>query len=528
MYTGGYDIALQLDEELLNNAMAALYYKGLFYVKNKYTVDVTNLPPSLKSFADISYMVKLSSPPFIDFMGTDLVNVILNVHIILNLLGGIEIELDADLSASVKVVYSDSDHSIQLDFPNAQITAVQLHDTLGLDKDTLEKLNGVISAIVKTDLLENQEHVVIAAKLFDLKVPTVPDNITLSVNRFDGQVMDGTRFQAGIDLFHNTKGNFNTIQLGAPADYSMAINEKVIQQIIDFWWKYTTMSKSYSETKSKDLDDIQNVVNDVNTVAEVALIVATGGLVEANAKFSNSKLTYGTTITLGKPSINISQGDTFSLVNTKVHANVWAKVTTDITTDVDVLWGLVNVSTNTVKDQKIIDLSKDIDITLRNATGHVYLNPQLQLMGKVEHVDMTINLGSDWSDKFLSSMLNTIIGWVKDMITARIPELPLFPKIIDLNVAQIGYTLKIELQELSTTDVDVLIRLNAGVKELKRLEVPLPGFIGNKNTMEVHREYCKVLDEMNVANKVGYFSLMDAINDGYDTCGYCIPWYSKR
>jgi hypothetical protein len=36
-----------------------------------------------------------------------------------------------------------------------------------------------------------------------------------------------------------------------------------------------------------------------------------------------------------------------------------------------------------------------------------------------------------------------------------------------------------------------------------------------------------VLDEMNEANKVGYFTVIDAIRDGYDTCGQCIPAYSK-
>lgn len=527
MYTGGYDIALQFDEELFNRALAAMYYKGMFYVKNKYAIDYPGLPPALKKYADISYMVKLSSPPFIDFVGADSVNVILYPHVILYILGGITVELDADLTASVKVVYSSGDHSIKLDFSSSRIASIHLHDTLDLDKDSLKKLNGAVAAVVQSGLLQNMETVAIPANLFQLQVPTVPDTIRLSVNRFDGKVMDGNCFQAGIDLFQNAGGVFSAIQLGAQADYKMAITEKVVQQIIDFWWQNTTMSKTFSESASEDLTDIQTIVNDVDTVAEVALGVATGGLVEANATFSNSKLNYGATITLGKPTVDIAPGDNFSLVNTQVHATVWATVTTDITTEVDVLFGLINVSSSTVTDQKIIDLSKDIDITLEDATGHVYLNPQLQLMGKVDQVDLKIDLGQDWLDKFVSDMLDTIIGWVKDKIIANIPEIPLFPAIIDFNVASLGYTLEIEPQELSTTDADVLIRLNADIKELKRLEGPLPGFVGNTLTRKVHRGYCKVLDEMDETDKVGYFSLMDAISDGYDACAWCIPWFNK-
>jgi len=270
-------------------------------------------------------------------------------------------------------------------------------------------------------------------------------------------------------------------------------------------------------------------VNDVDKVAEIALAVATGGLVEANATFSNSKLNYGANITLGKPTINITAGDHFSLLNTHVFADVWANIKTDITTDVDVFFGLIDVTTSTVTGVTILSLTKNgIDITLNNATGKVYLNPQFQLMGKIETVDLTIDLGQDWLDNLTDYALNLIIGWIKAKIIASIPEIPLFPKIIDFNIPSVGYTLQIEPQELSTTDEDVLIRINVDIKDLLHLEVPMPGFIGNKHTMEVHRIYCKVLDDMNEINKVGYFVLMDAIKDGYDTCGWCIPWYSKR
>ena len=38
-YTGDYDIALQIDENVFNRALAALYYRGLFCCEKTYTFD---------------------------------------------------------------------------------------------------------------------------------------------------------------------------------------------------------------------------------------------------------------------------------------------------------------------------------------------------------------------------------------------------------------------------------------------------------------------------------------------------------
>jgi hypothetical protein len=117
---------------------------------------------------------------------------------------------------------------------------------------------------------------------------------------------------------------------------------------------------------------------------------------------------------------------------------------------------------------------------------------------------------------------------VKGIVVANLPEIPLFPTIIDLDAPSLGYTFQIAQQELSTTDDEVYIRLNGDIEQFKCIPAPLPGFIANKHTMEVHRVSCTVLEDMKESNKVGYFVLMDALNQGYDACGKCIPSYSKR
>ena len=122
----------------------------------------------------------------------------------------------------------------------------------------------------------------------------------------------------------------------------------------------------------------------------------------------------------------------------------------------------------------------------------------------------------------------TVKGWIIDLIKSHIHAITLCPKVVDISIESLGYHAVIAPQELITTDNEVRIGINLDIKELQKNTTPQPGFIANKHTKEVHRIYCDELDEMNEINKVGYFVLKDALDDGYDTCGKCIPWYSKR
>jgi len=528
-YTGEYDIALQIDENVFNRALAALYYRGLFCCKKTYTFNSPGAPEELKQFAEVTYKVSAVSPPFVDFIGNDAANVLLSAQVILYLIGAIELEIDADVSAGVKIVYDAASHSVRLDFTRAEINDIRLGESLGLDEATLKKLNDVVAYIIKNDIFREFETAVVPAPLFQQTVPTVPEQYKLTVNRFDGRIIGEHRFQAGVDLFHNTAGDFNAIQLGARADYGVAVSEKVIQQLIDSWWRYTTYPKSKTETNSDPLTDIEGFVNGASHFVETALAIGTLGLVEVDTTFSNSTLNYSATVTLGKPTVDIKSGNRFSLLDTHVYADVWVNVTTDVRVTGKTAFGLVQVYGKEEQDVKLFSLTKTgIDVTLRNATGKVYLNDKLQLMGKVEQVDVTIDLGDDWQDKLTESAMNTIIHRVRGLIISHIPELPLFPEMVAFKIPELGYTLDLRVEELSSTDTEVLVRLNTEIKELKPLPAPLPAFIGNKSTKELHRAACKKVDEVNEVDKVGYYTLMNAVNDGYHLCGACISAYNKR
>lgn len=67
MQTGGYDVVLEVREELLNKFMKIGHCIGAFPVlKGTYTLPIPNVPESLKEFTVIGYEVSLPKPPTIE------------------------------------------------------------------------------------------------------------------------------------------------------------------------------------------------------------------------------------------------------------------------------------------------------------------------------------------------------------------------------------------------------------------------------------------------------------------------------
>jgi microsomal dipeptidase-like Zn-dependent dipeptidase len=69
------------------------------------------------------------------------------------------------------------------------------------------------------------------------------------------------------------------------------------------------------------------------------------------------------------------------------------------------------------------------------------------------------------------------------------------------------------VEQLGTDEVRAVTRY---------LKVTEPNYIGNKNTLELHRESCIWVEKMNVKNKRGFQSPKDALKLDYDGCYFCL------
>ena len=56
----------------------------------------------------------------------------------------------------------------------------------------------------------------------------------------------------------------------------------------------------------------------------------------------------------------------------------------------------------------------------------------------------------------------------------------------------------------------------------------IPRYIGNRNTLELHRSTCQWVEKMAYFNMIAYDSIEDGINAGHDGCYYCLRQYHTK
>jgi hypothetical protein len=104
MKTCGYDMLLELDEKLLNKALAVVFYTGMLKASGSYSF-VDGIPEELQGFTKIKYKVRLKNEPYVDLKETDKVFLKLSVELFLTVLTSVEVELDVDFHALADIRY---------------------------------------------------------------------------------------------------------------------------------------------------------------------------------------------------------------------------------------------------------------------------------------------------------------------------------------------------------------------------------------------------------------------------------------
>jgi len=132
--------------------------------------------------------------------------------------------------------------------------------------------------------------------------------------------------------------------------------------------------------------------------------------------------------------------------------------------------------------------------------------------------------------KLPEDVLNHIIDWIEDLIKGRIPPIPLSPALFTQTIPGTTLTLEVDVDKLATNTDEAIVGASVKFKEIPLNITPVPMFIANRDplALEVHRISCKRIEAMFEKNKVGYYSLLDALKDGYDGCKYCLPEYHTR
>ncbi|MBO3753623.1 MAG: hypothetical protein FGF53_01890 [Candidatus Brockarchaeota archaeon] len=539
MKTGGYDIVAEVNERFVDRALAAAFYTSSFpEVKGSYTPSGT--PPSLSSYAKVDYEVRIREPPMVDAFAGNVVRLLFNVEAVLKVLSGLRLEFDAIASVETSPTYNQNTRTLDLNLKGARIGEIKINDKYGLSTEFLNHVNQAIAAAISSGVLDTVEKVQIQPVLYSLDLPYMPPGPAnqLTIGLGNVKILNPQVIAAAVNLLGYTGGSINQVMdFTDGLDMAVGVSEAAMHRVFDFWWSRTTHPKSVTETGSWDIPVLDDLLDAVADLFDIATSLATLGFLETDYAVLRSWIDYGATVSFGKPSFSLLDGNRMELTNCPLHIHAWAtpKLKVQAKVEVDTSgpvpdwmtpWSDDVTIASKVTTITIWTFTIDLDVDINRAEAEVYLDDQNRLMGKVKDVDVTVHL--PWS--LPEDVLNHIIDWVEDLIKDRIPPIPLSPALFTQTIPGTTLALEVDIDKLVTNTDEAIVGASVKFKEIPVKITPVPMFIANRDplALEVHRVGCKRIEDMFEKNKVGYYSLLDALKDGYDGCKYCLPEYHTR
>lgn len=136
---------------------------------------------------------------------------------------------------------------------------------------------------------------------------------------------------------------------------------------------------------------------------------------------------------------------------------------------------------------------------------------------------------------YLSGSTLSVEGIVKGMVHKKLTQLILdnFPKItlspeLSFDIPMIPWPLTVGDYTLTVTDTELKSSVRASFEQFGKRTGPVPKYIVNDNTRQVHKIGCSSLTDIYEQHQRSYYLLSDAIDDGYDGCRNCLPAFHKK
>ncbi|HIH45430.1 MAG TPA: hypothetical protein HA257_10325 [Candidatus Methanoperedenaceae archaeon] len=544
MKTGNFDIVVEANEELVNRAVGALFYKGFLDIRGSYGIPVEDVPASMSEFTKIDYMLKLKDGPTVDFIRRDNVGILISAEAIFNVLDGIELEFDVDFSIEASLVYDRNTNKLVIDLSKAKISDIDINDEYDLPVKVLNKFNEIIRKAIQENLTDKYTSIDVTPTLFSLDLPDMPpgDENKLTINMGTLKVLNNNVAAVCVNLLNYAGGNTaSVVDFTEDKNLAVGITENAMHRVFDFWWDRTTNPKSITASDTYDVPYIDTFLNFIGGATKIATALATLGILETDFTTEDVWMEYGATVRFRKPDFDLKSGNILE-VDGSLRVDVWATVKARVSISIEVdTSGFIPDDWTPWEDDVVLEKKtsvvtllglrlNDLGVTIDKAQGHVFLDNENRLMGDLEDIDLSIDLGNEWYTALPEYVLNVIIDFVEGLVESYMPPIVLSPALITEDVPGTGLAIEADIDVLDVFDDEVIVAAGIKVKGLPRNITPVPRYIANTNpeALEVHRSDCPWVEEMNEEHKTGYFILYDALKDGYNGCKYCLPKYHTR
>lgn len=375
MKTAGYDIAVLINENFLNQLSGALFYGGFMTLNGSvdfyngrinlehqtqaYRTDLASnlsgkVASELQPFLNLDFRFKLTQEPMLDFIqgttsGGQRLRIAMGLRIYFWLWQGLEIKFDASISASAPL-FIDSKMNLVADLVNADIQEMTLKYGTGMEPQMTEKLNGIVQNALHMYFANHTICKPLAIPSISAVIKDVDDYIQpdkdpngrdlgiLPITVDTIKIVSPTVLAVGINLMGYHGGNPDQlVNFARNCSLAVGVSETCMFKTFHYVWTHSAFVKQFGSNanmmlvkdynsltvaqsgtfKVKLLDEFFDSVTEIaSAVATITTKALTGGFLEASVDYQGMDFKYDMAITLkNEPKFDLLGGNLVRLYN---------------------------------------------------------------------------------------------------------------------------------------------------------------------------------------------------------------------
>ncbi len=572
MMTGGYDVLIEINERLVNHALAAAFYSS-FYTTFEGSV-VPKVRGPFEDLARVDYHIELNEPPFIDFSPTDKIRAHLNLKAIINVIGR-KVRTDVSVDLLGRMTLDPITKEISLDVQEVRIGELRFLDRYELPKIARNLVNEALVMVIHSNFVKGigvgglkEFNVPVTAapdiihlgdeiRIFllpgfpgmTIKIPSVDVEVsslvpaeTLVVGEVDMAVSPGffgiisdQSMALAISMGDNVVGDPASIKdFTEGNDLAIGLSEVSLNRILDQAW--SRVPRDLTVNGHIPVDNVRELLDSLQGIKDMPSRFETLGLNKKNTEVEKAWVDFSATINPEKPKVRMGEGGTFEIYDTRVPGKAQAVVraTNVITTRKGqsafsaLLWGEPKEEKppETKREEvTVYNFDSSIEILLKRVVIALMVNSDGRL--KIDVTDVDFFLDIPWHlPKFV---LESISNRIEDTIKRDFPAFDLTEMLQEKLAPMFPFTPQLKIVKVSTEGSEALIIGNLEFKEVPRHIVPVPSFVADPRTAnrEVHRASCPSVRKIPEHAQIGYTSLYDALAEGLRGARDCLPEFSR-
>jgi hypothetical protein len=294
-----------------------------------------------------------------------------------------------------------------------------------------------------------------------------------------------------------------------------------LEQLLNEAWEGTP-----HEAKVKRRFDVPDPRSLLDVFKGAVDVLLARGLNKDRIRVDRSWVEADAVIDYGCPSVRLLDGGRVEITACPLHIGARLRPQMEAATPLGFLGRLkesLMPRRSEVREKEVVelaDVSREQDLRIVKAMARLSIEGG-DLMVKIEDLDMDMHL--EWD--LPGDVIERVSAWIIEQTAERFPPIRVRLPLESIMIPVLGVSPSIRLNDLGGEEGYLDVHANIEFAEVPPPVSPMPRFMADGQLKLVHREGCPSAHMVPENVKIGYFSLYDAISDGFRGCPDCLSIY---